>query len=250
MFTGNPAASTTPPRHIPEIVNPPIDFLIYWNPLIHNGGRLLNPVVQCLKAKGGKLNREESWQLLCEYTKNENLRRHALAVEACMRAYARKFGHDEEKWAVAGLLHDFDYELYPNPPDHPLKGSQILNDRGYPEDVRLAILAHADYTGVARDSLMAKTLFACDELAGFITACALVRPDRIQTLEPKSVRKRMKDKAFARAVRREDIITGAAELGVDTNEHIALCIKAMQGIGDRLGLNPNPPSIPLPPQQS
>lgn len=188
------------------------------------------------------MDREESWQLLYEYTKSENLRRHGLAVEACMRAYARKFGDNEEKWAVVGLIHDFDYELYPDPPDHPLKGSQILSDRGYPEDVRRAILAHADYTGVPRDTLMAKTLFACDELAGFITACALVRPDKIQTLGAKSVRKRMKDKAFARSVRREDIIAGSKELGVDPNEHITLCIMAMRGIGDRLGLDPNPPS--------
>lgn len=184
------------------------------------------------------MDREKSWQLLCEYTQNENLRRHGLAVEACMRAYARRFGEDEEKWAVVGLIHDFDYERYPNAPDHPLKGSQILSERGYPEDVRRAILSHADYTGVPRDTLMAKSLFACDELAGFITACALVRPDRIQSLEPRSVRKRMKDKAFARSIRREDIVVGAEELGVETNEHIALCIKAMQGIGDRLGLNP------------
>ena len=190
------------------------------------------------------MDREESWQLLCEYTKNESLRRHALAVEACMRAYARKFGEDEEKWAVVGLIHDFDYEQYPNAPDHPLKGSQILSEHGYPEDVRRAILGHADYTGVPRDTLMAKSLFACDELAGFITACALVRPDKIQSLEPKSVRKRMKDKAFARAIRREDIIVGAEQLGVDTTEHIALCIKAMQGIADRLGLNPDPPATP------
>lgn len=184
------------------------------------------------------MDREEAWKLLCEYTKNENLRRHGLAVEACMRAYARKFGEDEEKWAVVGLIHDFDYEVYPNAPDHPLKGSEILTERGYPEDMRRAILAHADYTGVPRDTLMAKTLFACDELAGFITACALVRPDRIRSLEPRSVRKRMKDKAFARAVRREDIITGAEELGVDTSEHIELCIRAMQGISGTLGLNP------------
>ncbi|MEJ2006758.1 MAG: HD domain-containing protein [Acidobacteriota bacterium] len=196
------------------------------------------------------MNREESWQLLCEYTKNENLRRHGLAVEACMRAYALKFGRDEEKWAVVGLIHDFDYEMYPDAPDHPLKGNQILSDRGYPEDVRRAILAHADYTGVPRDSLMAKTLFACDELAGFITACALVRPGKIQTLEAKSVRKRMKDKAFARAVRREDIVAGAEELGVDTNEHITLCIRAMQGIGERLGLNPDPASSPQEPSPS
>ncbi len=183
------------------------------------------------------MNREESWQLLRQYTKSESLRRHALAVEACMRAYARKFDQDEEKWAVVGLLHDFDYELHPNAPEHPVKGSEILTERGYPEDVRRAILGHADYTGVPRDTLMAKTLFACDELAGFITACALVRPDRIRTLEPKSVRKRMKDKAFARSVRREDIVAGAQELGVDITEHIAQCIHAMQGISDRLGLD-------------
>lgn len=184
------------------------------------------------------MDREESWKLLCDYTKSANLRKHGLAVEACMRAYARKFNEDEEKWAVVGLLHDFDYELYPNAPDHPLKGSEILSQHGYPEDVRNAILAHADYTGVPRDTLMAKSLFACDELAGFITACALVRPDKIQSLQPKSVRKRMKDKAFARSVRREDIISGAELLGVETNEHIETCIRAMQGIGDRLGLNP------------
>jgi predicted hydrolase (HD superfamily) len=184
------------------------------------------------------MNREEAWRLLCEYTKNENLRRHGLAVEACMRAYAHKFGEDEEEWGVVGLIHDFDYEAYPNAPDHPLKGSEILSNLGYPEDMRHAILGHADYTGVPRDTLMAKSLFACDELAGFITACALVRPDRIKSLEPRSVRKRMKDKAFARAVRREDIIAGAEELGVDTNEHIELCIRAMQGISGALGLNP------------
>ena len=184
------------------------------------------------------MDREEAWKLLCEYTKSENLRRHGLAVESCMRAYARKFGEDEEKWAVVGLIHDFDYELYPNAPDHPLKGSEILSNLGYPEDVRRAILAHADYSGVPRDTLMAKSLFACDELAGFITACALVRPDRIQSLEPRSVRKRMKDKAFARSVQREDIITGAEELGVDITEHIEVCIRAMQQISGALGLNP------------
>lgn len=190
------------------------------------------------------MDREKSWQLLCHYTKSESLRRHALAVEACMRAYARKFGEDEEAWAEVGLIHDFDYERYPNAPDHPLKGSEILTELGYPEDVRRAILGHADYTGVLRDTRMAKTLFACDELAGFITACALVRPDRIQTLEPGSVRKRMKDKAFARSIRREDIITGAEELGIDLNEHIALCIKAMQGISNSLGLDPAQPTSP------
>lgn len=185
------------------------------------------------------MDREEAWKLLCEYTKSENLRRHGLAVEACMRAYAQKFGEDEEKWAIVGLIHDFDYELYPNAPDHPLKGSEVLSNLGYPEDVRLAILGHADYTGVPRDTLMAKSLFACDELAGFITACALVRPDRIQSLEPKSVRKRMKDKAFARSVRREDIIAGAEELGVDINEHIEVCIRAMKLVSKSLGLTPD-----------
>lgn len=155
-----------------------------------------------------------------------------------MRAYARKFGEPEEKWAVVGLIHDFDYELYPNAPDHPLKGTEILMQLGYPEEIRHAILSHADYTGVPRDTLMAKSLFACDELAGFITACALVRPDRIRSLEARSVRKRMKDKAFARAVRREDIIAGAEELGVNPDEHIELCIRAMQSISGELGLNP------------
>ena len=184
------------------------------------------------------MDRDEAWNLLCEYTRSESLRRHGLAVEACMRAYARKFGEDEEKWAVVGLIHDFDYALYPEAPDHPLKGSEILANLGFPEEVRRAILSHADYTGVPRDTLMAKSLFACDELAGFITACALVRPDRIQSLEPRSVRKRMKDKAFARAVRREDIIAGAEELGVEPEEHIGLCIRAMQGISGQLGLNP------------
>lgn len=184
------------------------------------------------------MDREQAWKLLCEYTRSESLRRHGLAVEACMRAYARKFGEPEEKWAVVGLIHDFDYELYPNAPDHPLKGTEILMQLGYPEEIRHAILSHADYTGVPRDTLMAKSLFACDELAGFITACALVRPDRIRSLEARSVRKRMKDKAFARAVRREDIIAGAEELGVNPDEHIELCIRAMQSISGELGLNP------------
>jgi len=183
-------------------------------------------------------DRQAAWELLCQYTKSESLRKHALAVEACMRAYARRFGEDEEKWGVVGLIHDFDYELYPNAPDHPLKGSEILKERGYPKDVRRAILGHADYTGVPRDTLMAKALFASDELAGFITACALVRPDQIQGLEAKSVRKRMKGKAFARSVRREDITRGAEELGVPLDEHIALSIEAMRAIADALGLVP------------
>ncbi len=184
------------------------------------------------------MERPAAWNLLCEYTKNENLRKHALAVEACVRAYARKFGEDEEAWGVVGLIHDFDYEVYPNAPDHPLKGSEILKEKGFPEEFCRAILAHADYTGVPRDTRLAKTLFACDELAGFITACSLVRPDKIRTLEPKSVRKRMKDKAFARTVSREDITKGAEELGVPLDEHIAFCIEAMRSIADTLGLNP------------
>ena len=183
------------------------------------------------------MDRPEAWNLLCEYTKSENLRKHALAVEACVRAYARKLGEDEEKWGVVGLIHDFDYEVYPNAPDHPLKGSEILKERGYPEDLRRAILGHADYTGVPRDTLLAKALFACDEVAGFITACSLVRPDRIRSLEAKSVRKRMKDKAFARAVSREDITKGAEELGVTLDEHIAFCIEAMRSIADTLGIS-------------
>ncbi len=184
------------------------------------------------------MDRDAAWALVCEYVQNENLRRHMLAVGACMGAYARKFGEDEQRWAVVGLLHDFDYEIHPNAPDHPLQGSEILKGKGVEEDIRRAILGHADYSGVPRDTLMARALFACDELAGFITACALVRPDRIATLEAKSVRKRMKDKAFARAVSREDIIRGAEELNLPLDEHIAFCIEAMRGIAPELGLEP------------
>ena len=183
------------------------------------------------------MDRESAWKLLCEYTKSESLRKHALAVEACMRACAAKFAQNEEEWAIVGLIHDFDYEMYPAAPDHPVKGSEILREGGYPEEVRRAILGHADYTGVPRDTLMAKALYACDELAGFITACSLVRPEKILSLEPKSVRKRMKDKAFARAVSREDMTRGAEELGVDLNDHITLCINAMRAIAGRLGLD-------------
>ena len=184
------------------------------------------------------MTREQAWTLVCEWIASEHLRKHALAVEACMRAYARRFGEDEERWGVTGLVHDFDYERYPEAPDHPLKGHEILKEREYPEDVRVAILGHADYTGTPRASCMAKALFACDELAGFITACSLVRPERIRSLEAKSVRKRMKDKAFARAVSREDITRGAEELGVPLDEHIAFCIEAMRAIAGELGLEP------------
>jgi putative nucleotidyltransferase with HDIG domain len=183
------------------------------------------------------MTREEAWQLLCEYTKSENLRKHALAVEACLTAYARKFGEDEEKWAVTALLHDFDYEIHPQAPDHPLKGEAILAERGVSEEIRRAILSHASYTGVPRQSLLEKALFACDELAGFIIAVALVKPNRsLAEVDARSVRKKMKDKAFARSVSREDIIQGAQELGVDLDEHIEFCARAMQARGAELGL--------------
>jgi putative nucleotidyltransferase with HDIG domain len=181
--------------------------------------------------------RDAAWCLLTEFTQTESLRKHALAVEACMRAYARKAGVDEELWGLVGLLHDFDYEKYPSADDHPYKGSEILKERGYSEEVRRAILSHAQYTGVARLSPMEKTLFACDELAGFITACALVKPGKsLVEVEAQSVRKKMKDKAFARSVHREDIIEGASKLGVDLETHIAFCISALSVIARELGL--------------
>lgn len=186
------------------------------------------------------MHREAAWELLCEYTKGESLRKHALAVECAVRAYAVKFGEDVEAWSVTALLHDFDYEMFPDPvaPNgHPYKGNEILKDKGYPDDVRRAIMSHADYTGVSRDSLLEKTLFACDELAGFITAVAYVRPTKsVKEVEVKSVRKKMKDKAFAAKVNRDDIINGAAALGIDLDEHIAFVIKALQDNADSLGL--------------
>jgi putative nucleotidyltransferase with HDIG domain len=187
-----------------------------------------------------ELTRQSAWELLTEFTQSESLRKHALAVEACMRAYARRLGHgeDEEKWAITGLLHDFDYERHPSAEEHPYVGNKILEERGWPEDVRRAILSHADYTGVKRETAMEKALFACDELAGFLTAAALVKPGKsLAEVEAKSVRKKMKDKAFARSVSRQDIIQGAAELGVDLDEHITFCIEAMKGIAAELGLD-------------
>jgi len=182
-------------------------------------------------------DRNDAWALLCEYTQSESLRKHMLAVEACMRAYARKFGQDENKWAITGLLHDFDYEKYPTPAEHPFVGNKILEERGYPEEIRRAILSHADYSGVKRESLLEKTLFACDELSGFITASALVKPNKsLAEVEAKSVRKKMKDKAFARSVSRDDIVNGAADLGLDLEEHIAFCIEAMKSIAGELEL--------------
>ncbi|HXZ81683.1 MAG TPA: HDIG domain-containing protein [Terriglobales bacterium] len=184
------------------------------------------------------MDRESTWSLLCEYTLSESLRKHAMAVEACMQAYARKFGEDEEKWGITGLIHDFDYERWPSPDDHPFKGNEILGQRGYSEEIRRAILSHADYSGVKRESRMEKTLYACDELAGFITASVLVKPNKsLAELDARSVRKKMKDKAFARSVHREDIINGAADLGVDLDEHISFCIEAMKNVAAKLGLD-------------
>src|SRR6266513_907217 len=182
-------------------------------------------------------DRTSAWSLLTEFTQSESLRKHALAVEACMRAYARKFGVDEELWGTVGLIHDFDYEKYPSAQEHPYKGNEILKERGYADEIRRAIMSHAEYTGVTRETPMEKALFACDELAGFLTACALVKPRRsIFEVEAKSVRKKMKDKAFARSVSRDDIVNGARELGVDLDEHIAFCIDAMKQIAGQLQL--------------
>jgi putative nucleotidyltransferase with HDIG domain len=184
-----------------------------------------------------KMDREQAWTLLCEFTKSDSLRRHALAVEACVAAYARKFNEDETKWAVTALLHDFDYEIHPEAPDHPMKGDPILAERGVDAEIRRAILSHANYSGVSRDSLLEKTLFACDELAGFLTACSYVKPNRsIHEVEAKGVRKKLKDKAFARSVSRDDIINGAAGLNVDLDQHIELCIEAMKQRAVDLGL--------------
>jgi predicted hydrolase (HD superfamily) len=224
------------------------------------------------------IDRESAWCLLTEFTQSESLRKHALAVEVCMRACARKFGEDrgrervhergrdqeregheftraaapppssgalapegmseEDLWGIVGLIHDFDYEKYPSLEDHPYKGNEILKQRGWPEVILRAVMSHAEYTGVTRDTPMEKALFACDELAGFITAVALIKPGKsLAEVDTKSVRKRMKDKAFARKVNREDIVNGAAALGVDLDEHIAFCIEAMKGIAGELGLD-------------
>jgi putative nucleotidyltransferase with HDIG domain len=183
------------------------------------------------------LSRSAAWELLTEYTKSESLLKHALAVEAAVRGYARMFGEDEEAWSIVALLHDFDYERWPSLEDHPFRGSEILREKGYPEWVILAILSHADYTGVARDGRLEKTLFACDEMAGFITAASLVRPSKsVLDLEPSSVMRRMKDKAFARGVKREDLRAGADLLGLPLEEHIANVIAFMRLRAEALGL--------------
>jgi putative nucleotidyltransferase with HDIG domain len=183
------------------------------------------------------ISRDKAWSIVCEFVQSESLRRHMLAVETCVAAYAHKSGENEEKWAVTGLLHDFDWEIHPAAPDHPMKGEALLAERGVDEEIRRAILSHANYSGVPRESPLEKTLFACDELAGFLTACSYVKPGKsIFEVDVPSVKKKLKDKAFARAVNRDDIYNGAKELGVDLDEHIAFCIEAMKGRAAELGL--------------
>ncbi len=183
------------------------------------------------------MNRSDALALMHEWTQNESLRKHMLCVETAMRAYAKKFDQDEELWGIAGLLHDFDYEKFQTIPDHPLKGSEILKEKGYPEEVRIAIIGHASLPEFPRESLMAKTLFACDELCGFIVACSLVKPDKkVALVEVSSVKKKLKDKAFARNVSREDITNGAAELGINIDEHIQFVLDAMKANASNLGL--------------
>jgi putative nucleotidyltransferase with HDIG domain len=184
------------------------------------------------------VDRQGAWELVCRFTPSDSLRKHMLAVEAAMRAYARRFGADEPAWGIVGLLHDFDYERWPTPPEHPLRGAEILAEQGYPEHVIYAIKSHADYlTDCPRVSPLDKTLYACDELAGFITAVAKVRPQGLHGLQASSVKKKMKQKSFAAAVRREDIVAGAADLGVDLDEHIQFVIDAMGQIATELDLN-------------
>jgi putative nucleotidyltransferase with HDIG domain len=187
-------------------------------------------------------NRDDAWKLLCEYTQSESLRKHALAVEACVRAYARKLGGNEALWGLAALLHDFDYERWPNADhsptsEHPYEGSKILREQGYPEEMIHAVLAHADYSGVPRVSALDHALFACDELSGFLTACALIKPSKsIHEVGTSSVKKKLKDKAFARGVHREDVYKGAEELGLSLEDHISFCIEAMRSVAPALGL--------------
>ena len=181
--------------------------------------------------------RDDAWALLTEYTAGESLRKHALAVEAAVRGYARTFGEDEAEWGIVGLIHDFDYERWPDPDNHPFRGCEILRERGYPEPMIRAILSHADYSGVARESRLEHTLFACDEMAGFVTAASLVRPSKsVLDLEARSVKKRMKDKAFARAISRDDLRLGAAEIGLPLDEHINNVILFMREHAAVLGL--------------
>ena len=190
-----------------------------------------------------KLSRDDAYALMTEHTQGESLRKHMLAVEAAVRGYARQWGEPEEDWAVVALLHDFDYEKWPDPANHPYRGVEILKERGYPEWVTRAILSHADYSGVARESRLEHTLFACDEMSGFVTAAALVRPSKsVMDLEAPSVIKRMKDKAFARAVSRDDLRKGAAEIGLPLDQHITNVIASLRESADALGLRGTIPS--------
>jgi putative nucleotidyltransferase with HDIG domain len=186
------------------------------------------------------LDRKQAWNILCEFTKSDGLRKHALAVETCVTAYARKLGEDEHKWSITALLHDFDWEMHPTLDEHPQKGEPILAERGVEEEVRRAILSHANHTGVPRQSPLERTLYACDELAGFITAISYVKPHRsVFEVDVVSVKKKMKDKAFARSVNRQDIVEGAQELGIPLEEHVDFCVKAMQARAEELGLKGN-----------
>lgn len=183
------------------------------------------------------MTRAEAWALLGEFTKGDSLRKHARAVEASMRAYAGRFGEDPERWGIAGMLHDFDYEMHPRAPDHPVKGAEILLGRGVERDIVYAILAHADYAGMPRVSRLDRALYACDELTGFVHACGLVRPGKVITgLEPASVRKKLKDKGFARTVNRDDVHRGAEELGVELDAHIAFVVEALTAVAPEIGL--------------
>lgn len=188
------------------------------------------------------MSRDEAWQILCEWTQSENLRRHALAVEACMRYYARLFGEDEERWGVVGLLHDMDYERYPSLEEHPFRAMEYLRARGVSEDIIRAVGAHADHTGIPRQSRMEHAIFACDEISGFVIAVALVRPNRsLDEVDVRAVLKKMKDKAFARGVSRDDLLRGAEELGLPFEEHVQHVINALKPIASQLGLNSAPP---------
>lgn len=188
-------------------------------------------------------SRGTAWSILTEFTQSDSLRKHARAVEASMRAYAARYGEDAEAWGVAGLLHDFDYEMHPRAPAHPMKGAEILLARGVPDAVVYAILAHADYSGMPRIALLDRALYACDELSGFVHACALVRPGRvIAGLEPASVKKKLRDKAFARTVNRDDVYRGAEGLGVDLDRHIAFVVGALTDVAEEIGLAGASPS--------
>jgi len=183
------------------------------------------------------MTRDEAWSVVCEFVQSDSLRRHMLGVEACLSAYAQKFGENVERWQVTALLHDFDWEIHPNAPDHPMKGEAILAERGVDEEIRRAILSHANYSGVPRVSTLEKALFACDELSGFLTACSYVKPGKsIFEVDVASVKRKLKDKAFARNVNRGDITNGAAELQIPMDEHIAFCIDAMKAKASELGL--------------